>query len=1029
MKLRTKTLIHVGISVLVLGIIIVGGATYLTLNRVSRIEMMDMEQSITMVRNNIKHQLDVLYSVSGDWSNWNDTWYYIQKQNPEYIKSNVTYKTFENLQINTMIFLDTNRHIVFSQTVDPQYQKTVETPSYFIEKIINLLPETPQSKIKIEKGYIVLADKPAMVIIRPVLRSDGTGTPIGYMVWSRWVDESLMRVIFDNTSLKVKAAPYYMVWNKDPLLTSNDDFTQTGWYIKTEGLRKIHGYGLISDVMGKPGIVFQIDQSRDIFRQGIYSVIGVVFIIIVFSLFFFIIMTRLLQRLVLNPVTHFESDVAQITETMNPSGRLKVISDDELGSLGNSINKMLTALEKSQNDLFELEGRSKAIVEQSMEAIVIYNFQKQTILRANEAFYNLTGLSKNDAVQSQLDLSALLGQKKDNLYPTFQEILDQKAGRRTETVLHSLSGISYPVEISIQYLSYHQDEVLCLFIHEITERKQAEMEIREARDYADLLLQLVPNAVFSVDLKHRITLWNKKAEEITGISAEEIIGKECPFFNGISCGGHCNLYEKRDFKPIRDKEVVIERRNGEKRVILKNADHIYDSQGHIIGGIESFDDITEKKTIQESLISRDRQMSALLQIQQILQDAPYTEYYENKQGFYSTLLHILGPSSGASRTYVYENEVSPSGNLYMHHTAEWCMEGVETTLDNPALKHLSYDGFERWRDSLEKCQSISGFVRDFPLSEREILESLDIKSILILPLFAGSHFVGFIGFDNCVDDSMWESSDIELLRIASGAISQALERYDQQALLNKTLDDLKRSNEELEQFAYVASHDLQEPLRMVTSYVQLLSRRYQDKLDDDGREFIGFAVDGALRMKQLITDLLSFSRLGTRAKPLKPTDCQKALEYALNNLSVVIHETNTQINVIPLPVVMGDETQLIQLFQNLIGNAVKFRRKDVSPVIQLKIDDRDNYWVFHVIDNGMGIKADYYTKIFVIFKRLHRADEIPGTGIGLALCKRIVERHHGKIWVDSVVGEGSVFSFSLPKYQPESTEIGFKSER
>ena len=228
------------------------------------------------------------------------------------------------------------------------------------------------------------------------------------------------------------------------------------------------------------------------------------------------------------------------------------------------------------------------------------------------------------------------------------------------------------------------------------------------------------------------------------------------------------------------------------------------------------------------------------------------------------------------------------------------------------------------------------------------------------------------------------------------------------------LVDLKRSNVELEQFAYVASHDLQEPLRMVSSYVQLLERRYRGKLDKDADEFIGFAVDGANRMQHLINDLLTFSRVGTRGKPFASISCDTALDQALENLQAAIQENKAIITRDPLPGVLADEGQMVQLFQNLVGNAIKFHEKK-TPRVHISVKENPKEWVFGVRDNGIGIDPQYTERIFIIFQRLNSREMYAGTGIGLAMCKKIVERHGGRIWVESKPGQGATFFFTLPK--------------
>ena len=233
-------------------------------------------------------------------------------------------------------------------------------------------------------------------------------------------------------------------------------------------------------------------------------------------------------------------------------------------------------------------------------------------------------------------------------------------------------------------------------------------------------------------------------------------------------------------------------------------------------------------------------------------------------------------------------------------------------------------------------------------------------------------------------------------------------------LLSHT-QDLEHSNAELEQFAYVASHDLQEPLRMVSSYTQLLQRRYKDKLDDDANEFIGFAVDGANRMQTLIQDLLAYSRVGKNKQILKPLDINQVIQNVILGLKIVIEESNAQISYPKsLPQVMADHSQFQQLFQNLIFNAIKYRAEERECEITISCQEINKKWRFSIQDNGIGIEAEYFERIFVIFQRLHGKDKYTGTGIGLAVCKRIIEGHGGELWLESEFGSGSTFYFTLP---------------
>jgi signal transduction histidine kinase len=232
------------------------------------------------------------------------------------------------------------------------------------------------------------------------------------------------------------------------------------------------------------------------------------------------------------------------------------------------------------------------------------------------------------------------------------------------------------------------------------------------------------------------------------------------------------------------------------------------------------------------------------------------------------------------------------------------------------------------------------------------------------------------------------------------------------AELDERARDLERSNMELQQFAYVASHDLQEPLRTISSFTQLLAKRYPDKLDDKAREFINFAVDGCKRMQTLINDLLTFSRVGTQGKPLEITSCDAVLDRVLKSLKVAIQESGALITREPLPVVLADPGQLAQLFQNLLANAIKFRGRDV-PRVRVAAEPIGTAWKISVRDNGIGISPEHNDRIFVIFQRLHTKTQYPGTGIGLAICRKIAERHGGRIWVEPSPGGGSTFCFTI----------------
>ena len=285
----------------------------------------------------------------------------------------------------------------------------------------------------------------------------------------------------------------------------------------------------------------------------------------------------------------------------------------------------------------------------------------------------------------------------------------------------------------------------------------------------------------------------------------------------------------------------------------------------------------------------------------------------------------------------------------------------------------------------------------------------------LVPIRVGSEVVGVLIFHAETP----RDPDVEMLNVLTQIgvqLGRTVERTRNQEQLRKRAEDLARSNADLEQFAYVASHDLQEPLRMVNSYMQLLQERYEDELDETAQRYIHYAVDGATRMQSLVRDLLSFSRVGSRGAELVPTDLNQVLEQTLANFELAIKESGAVVTADPLPVVKGDQAQLTQLLQNLIGNAIKFH-SDTQPEVRISVAREQAEWVIRVADNGVGFDQKYAERVFVIFKRLHARDRYPGTGIGLAIAKKIVERHGGRIWADSEEGRGTTISFTLPAAQ------------
>lgn len=347
------------------------------------------------------------------------------------------------------------------------------------------------------------------------------------------------------------------------------------------------------------------------------------------------------------------------------------------------------------------------------------------------------------------------------------------------------------------------------------------------------------------------------------------------------------------------------------------------------------------------------------------------------------------------------------------------------------LRTLRKDGFEV---SSRIVQDEDGFRRalathkpdvvlaDFNLPNWRGMEALGVlrREGLDIPMILVSGALGDMTAVECIKQGVTDYVLKDGLARLPEAIRHALREKNERSLRRQAEQDLAqkvvelaRSNADLEQFAYVASHDLQEPLRMVAAYTQLLSERYRDKLDDEARKFIDYASEGALRMQVLVQDLLAFSRVGRADVAQVSVDCNAVMQEVLQTLSSAIEESGAAVTFGALPAVWGDRTQMVQLFQNLVGNAIKFRGQE-APVISVLAEEADPYWLFSVSDNGIGIDSESAEQIFAVFQRLHARTEYPGSGIGLAICKKIVERGGGRIWVESQPGSGSTFKFTMP---------------
>ena len=496
-------------------------------------------------------------------------------------------------------------------------------------------------------------------------------------------------------------------------------------------------------------------------------------------------------------------------------------------------------------------------------------------------------------------------------------------------------------------------------IEDITDRKRSQEQLL----LLSKAVESASDAIAITDANGRSTYHNPAFIELFGFSTAAL----------AKVGGPQILYQDAEiahevFDTIIQQgswqgEVEMLNVQGLTRQIFLRTNSIKDTSGEIVAFLGVYRDITDRKQAMDALAESEERFRTLADT------APVLIWLADANGRYTffnqTWLQFTGRSSEEELGLGWMSQIHPED---FQSCVQQYLLAVETSVPFRLLYRLRrVDGEYRWLlntgvPSKTPCGTVAGYI------------------------------------GSCIDIS---------------------DRKQLEEQLKKRAKQLEQSNTELEQFAYVASHDLQEPLRTTASYTQLLAKRYQGKLDAKADKYINYVVDGVHRMQTLIEDLLKYSRVSTRGQEFQRVNCQEIFERAISNFKIAIRKADATVSLDPtcesLPPVMGDETQLLQLFQNLISNAIKYRRTYVKPIVQVAAQRQDDGWLFSVQDNGIGIEEQHRDRIFLIFQRLHTREEYSGTGIGLAVCHKIVERHQGRIWVESQLGQGSTFYFTIPE--------------
>jgi PAS domain S-box-containing protein len=620
----------------------------------------------------------------------------------------------------------------------------------------------------------------------------------------------------------------------------------------------------------------------------------------------------------------------------------------------------------------ESGAKYRGLLEAAPDAMVVVN-QAGEIVLLNVQAEKQFGYHRDE----------LLGQKVKNIIPegfaerliadgtrSAAEALAQQIGTGLELIGRRKDGSNFPIEIMLSPLESAEGILVTAAIRNITVRKEAEKHLAQMEGRYRGLLEAAPDAMVVVDQGGEIVLLNVQAEKQFGYSRDELVGRKVKslipegFAERLIADGTRTAAEALAQQIGTGLELIGRRKDGSNFPIELMLSPLESAEGILVTA--AIRDISVRKEAEKHLAQMEGRYRGLLEA------APDAMVVVNQIG------EIVLLNVQAEKQFGYRRD-------------ELVGRKVKSLIPEGFAERLIADALRSAEDAL--AQQIGTGIE---LSGRRKNGSDFPIEIMLSPL---------------------ESAEGILV---TAAIRDITARKAAEANLLEKVDELKRSNEELGQFAYIASHDLQEPLRMVASYTQLLSRRYKGKLDADADEFISFAVDGAARMQRLIQDLLAFSRVGTKGKELLITSSEEAFQQALINLRGAVKDSRAQVTHDPLPMVAADEMQLVQLFQNLIGNAIKYQNPGVPRIHVSAARDGGKKWIFSVKDNGLGIHPQYFDRIFGMFQRLHKREEFEGTGIGLAICKKIVERHGGVISVESQPGQGSTFRFALAAEEKNS---------
>jgi PAS domain S-box-containing protein len=726
----------------------------------------------------------------------------------------------------------------------------------------------------------------------------------------------------------------------------------------------------------------------------------------------------------------------------------------------------------NQNILEELrttETLLSSITNLSSDVIYIKDRQSRWIF-ANPALERIVGKSSDDLLGKD-DLEIYSNKEiGKTILENDSKIMDSCKEEILEEVVETQDGMRSFISVKTPRFNENGQVIGIVGIsHDITNRKQAEYVLRESEEKYRNIIETANEGIMITDPSAIVTFANAKMAEMLGYSIEELVG-----LDSLTLIDKTELEKAKQRIEDRKKgikgeyELKFLKKNGEVLWTQGSVSPIYDHRGIHTGNLTMYTDINVRKKaemLNKELLENEQQLTEELQSSNEELQSTSEELQTSNEELRCTteelqisnenLRKILKNYDQLNHTLV---ALRDSSFAMMHaidedfYLDEVCRIIIEdcghsmvwigfTDEESKKVVPVAYSGFEEdylrtlnitWDDT-ERGQGPTGTA--IRTGKPSICENMLIDpkfkpwreeaikrgyaSSIVLPIFLNDQVIGALTIYS-TETNPYSEEAIKLLQELADDISFGLTALrlriahtEAEEALKESLLEVQRSNAELEQFAYITSHDLREPLRMITSFLQLLERRYQDQLDADANEFIGYAVDGAKRLDAMIQDILIYSKITNKERNLNHININNVLEQTYLNLKAAIDENDAHITNDHLPTLKIDEQLMVQLFQNLISNAIKYRR-DESPKIHISAKKEDELWVFSVKDNGIGISEKHLEKIFTIFQRLHSHEEYEGTGIGLAIAQKIVHQHNGEIWAESKNGKGTTFYFTIP---------------